>query len=84
MADFDNVDHSENDATADSVGDRRQEIVLIGPGLGDSTLQSEICDNLDKCLLSDSEWELYKVARGNEKQLEATFPSPLISRTVTY
>lgn len=84
MADFDDINHNENDATADSVGDRRQEIVMIGPRLGDSTLQAEICNNLDKCILTDSEWEMYKAARDNEDKLQAAFPSLLIPRMVSY
>ena len=68
----------------DSVGDRRQEIVFIGPRLGDSKLQADICENLDKCLVNDSEWETYKATRGNEQALEAAFTSPLVPRTVSY
>lgn len=84
LADFDDKNHNEGDAAADSVGDRRQEIVFIGPQLEDSSCQTEICENLDKCLLTDSEWASYKAARDNEQQLEATFFSPLVPRTVSF
>ena len=84
LADFDDPNHDEKDVSGDSVGDRRQEIVLIGPSLGDSKLQSEICDSLDKCLLTDSEWEAYKAVRDDENKLAAAFFSPIIPRTVSY
>lgn len=84
LEDFDNQGHIDDDDSIDSVGDRRQEIVFIGPRLGDSKLQAEICENLDRCLVNDSEWEAYKAARGNEQALAAAFTSPLVSRTVSY
>jgi hypothetical protein len=84
LADFDDANHNEGDAAADTVGDRRQEIVFIGPQLGDKTFQAEICENLDKCLVTDSEWAAYKAARDDDNKLEAAFESPLIPRTVTY
>ena len=84
LADFDDVNHNEGDAAADTVGDRRQEIVFIGPRLGDRIFQVEICENLDKCLVTDSEWATYKAARDDDDKLEAAFESPLIPRAVTY
>jgi len=84
LADFDDKNHNEEDSAADSVGDRRQELVFIGPRLGDSAFQLEICENLDKCLLTESEWGTYKTARDSEEALETAFPSPLVSRTVSY
>lgn len=84
LSDFDDKNHNEEDVDADSVGDRRQEIIFIGPQLGDRTFQDEICDNLDKCLLTDSEWAAFKAARGDAQQLEAAFFSPIVTRTASY
>jgi G3E family GTPase len=84
LEDFDNENHVDGDNSIDSVGDRRQEIVFIGPRLGDSNLQAEICENLDRCLVNDSEWEVYKNTRGNEQALEAAFTNRLVARTVSY
>jgi G3E family GTPase len=84
LSDFDDPNHDEQDPSTDSVGDRRQEVVLIGPRLGNSAYQVEICENLDKCLLTDAEWEEYKKARDSEEKLAAAFVSTIIPRMVSY
>lgn len=43
------------DQSDPSIGDRRQEIVFIG-----SVSQKEICAELNKCLLTEEEWDWYK------------------------
>lgn len=74
LADFDDPDHQEQDDA--TVGDRRQEIVFIGPSLGDDKAQRLITASLDQCLLTDQEWELYWENRANENALKRIFPSP--------
>jgi G3E family GTPase len=84
LSDFDDPNHNEEDLSTDSVGDRRQEVVLIGPRLTNSEYQEEICENLDKCLLTDAEWATYKACKDSEEKLAAAFVSPLIPRMVSY
>jgi hypothetical protein len=84
LSDFDDPNHDEQDPSTDSVGDRRQEVVLIGPRLGNNAYQVEICESLDKCLLTDAEWGTYKEARGCDAKLAAAFVSPIIPRMVSY
>ena len=86
LADFDSVDHDE---TADSpssstVGDRRQEIVFIGPGLGSLDSQTAIKTALDSCLLNDEEWDNFRSKRDDEASLQAFFANPLQTRMLTY
>lgn len=84
LVDFDDANHNEVDDSTETVGDRRQEIVLIGPQLGRRDFQEEICSSLDKCLLTDDEWATYKAAKRNDNELAAAFFSPIVRRTVTY
>ena len=72
LRDYDDPMHTEgednDDATATTVGDRRQEIVFIGVGFGSAKKQNRIKATLDQCLLSDSEYDEYRsIALGNEK-----------------
>ncbi|KAL9182827.1 hypothetical protein ACHAXT_004106 [Thalassiosira profunda] len=85
MADFDSNDHDESAASSSSstVGDRRQEIVFIGPGVGSEDSQSAIKSALDLCLLDDEEWANYRSKRDDEASL-ACFESPLQTRMLTY
>jgi G3E family GTPase len=84
LQDFDDPSHDEGSAESTSVGDRRQEIVFIGPGLGDRAKQSCIYDGLDLCLLTDSEWSEYQRKRNDEKLLKMTFVNPIKIRMVSY
>jgi len=84
LQDFDKAEHDEDDTTCSSVGDRRQEIVFIGPTLGDKANQETICRTLDRCLLNDEEWSAYMEYRRDEGQLQKTFPSTMNAKMVSY
>ena len=84
LQDFDNPSHDEGNNESTSVGDRRQEIVFIGPGLGDRAKQSCLYDGLDLCLLTDSEWNEYQLNKKDEKVLKMTFVNPIKVRMVSY
>ena len=81
LEDFDSRDHAE-DASIDgdnssmslSVGDRRQELVFIGKMLGTSSVNVDIANVLDQCLLSDSEYQLYCKSKNDEATLTNLFP----------
>jgi G3E family GTPase len=70
LRDFDDVHHPsegivdriEGSAVKfpESVGDRRQEVVFIGLGFGKASKQRDIRETLDKCLLSEEEYEEYR------------------------
>ena len=78
LTDFDDPAHAEDDVSCSSVGDRRQEIVLIGSlGSDASAAEALICRSLDTCLLTDEEWDLYRTTRFDETALQAAFRSPL-------
>lgn len=82
LRDFDDPAH--DDATNNvGVGDRRQEVVFIGPTLGDALSQTRVTESLDQCLLTDEEWEEYqKLSPG--QSLATRFPSSLESKYVAY
>jgi len=112
LADFDDVHHpSENygndndtvdDATPlpESVGDRRQEVVFIGLKFGKASNQQCIRETLDKCLLTDDEYEDYRsiisgdCTNGNDEEtaaaadpdllLQNRFPTVMESEYVNY
>ena len=85
LADFDAPEH--DDAAASpatlTVGDRRQEVVFIGPGLASREAQAVLRAAVDACLLNDEEWEVYRAARHDEASL-ARFENPLQTRMLTY
>lgn len=85
LADFDSIDHDESAASISSstVGDRRQEIVFIGPGIGSTDSQAVIKGKLDSCLLNDEEWDLFRKNRSDEASLTC-FANPLQERMLTY
>ena len=85
LADFDSIDHDESAASLSSstVGDRRQEIVFIGPGIGSNDSQDVIKGKLDSCLLNDEEWDLFRKNRNDEASLTC-FANPLQERMLTY
>jgi len=74
----------EADPSIAFVGDRRQEIVFIGPGLGGSEARDAIVAALNQCLLNDKEWGQYCTLREDSRSLESTFPSPIESKVLTY
>lgn len=74
LQDFD--DHNHDEASFTSVGDRRQELVFIGPGVQRN--QGLIRTALDQCLLDDREWQLYRQDRDNRNMLAKLFPNPLL------
>lgn len=84
LVDFDDIDHDEFGGDVTTVGDRRQEVVLIGPGLGDSKSRELIKDALQKCLLNDVEYENYQGLISDENQLKTTFQSPFPVQMLTY
>jgi hypothetical protein len=83
IADYDVIDHDELNSSS-SVGDRRQEIVFIGPGLAVPTVQSGVKEALDLCLLDDDEWDLYISKRSDEASLASSFTNTLPTRMLTY
>jgi len=83
LTDFDNTDHVEG-IDSISVGDRRQEIVFIGQGLGDISSQTKIGEELDNCLLDNDEWNFFRAQRDDEEQLREKFLNPIDTRMATY
>mmetsp|Transcript_14219 Transcript_14219/g.21352 ORF Transcript_14219/g.21352 Transcript_14219/m.21352 type:complete len:630 (-) Transcript_14219:283-2172(-) len=83
LVDFDSPNHEESNSFA-SVGDRRQEIVLIGKGLGHADTKKNIEDVLNKCLLTDKEFDLYKAVVTGEDSLEQVFPSAIPIKMMTF
>jgi len=85
LADFDNPDHDDTAAspTTSTVGDRRQEVVFIGPGVGSPDSQAVLKSALDSCLLNDDEWDIFRSKRDNEASL-TYFENPLKTRMLTY
>lgn len=83
LSDFDNKHHEENDKL-ESVGDRRQEIVWIGPGLDKPEHQTLIRQCLDECLLTDEEYELYKNVLHDETKLKDLFPTSIQPKMMSY
>ena len=85
LVDFDCSDH-DDELVSDlsSVGDRRQEIVFIGPGVGDVKKQTVLKKNLDSCLLTDDEFDLYKELYNDEEKLSERFANPVEVQMSTY
>lgn len=86
LKDFDFAEHDDTTNVL-GVGDRRQEIVFIGPSFADITKQREVIDTLNQCLLSDAEYEEYQEAvqgTDTEETLRARFENALESKYVTY
>ncbi len=68
--------------TDSTVGDRRQEIVIIGVGLSSPDSQATLKRSLDACLLTDEEWDIFRSIRDDESSL-ACFENPLDVRMMT-
>jgi len=85
LADYDSLDHDETAAspTTSSVGDRRQEVVFIGPGIGSLDSQIAIKSVLDSCLLNEEEWDIFRSKRDDEASL-TYFENTLQTRMFTY
>ena len=84
LTDFDDDNHDENSESKETVGDRRQEVVLIGSSLGNENNRAVVRQCLDQCLLQDDEWQDYWVNRKDEEALRSQFPMPLVSRLMSY
>ena len=86
LSDFDSVDHDEAtvSTTSSTVGDRRQEVVFIGPGLGTAGAQATIKSELDRCLLNDEEWDVFRSKRDDEASLVDSYENVLEARMLTY
>ena len=82
LADFDDPNHNHDSSLNNSVGDRRQEIVMIGTFASDT--KTNICKLLDKCLLTNEEWDEYKQKCEDETKLTESFPSNVDFRMVSY
>ena len=86
LQDFDNTNH--DDATNPvGVGDRRQEVVFIGPTLGTASAQQAITESLNQCMLNDEEMEEYMALSKNDSsqaKLEARFVNLFESKYVMY
>jgi G3E family GTPase len=83
LADFDDPRHSDDDSS-DTVGDRRQELVFIGQGLGNEGEQRSLKAGLDECLLNNDEWAIFRSKRASEEELKAAFPNPIPARMVSF
>lgn len=84
LEDFDDPNHEDGNIESTSVGDRRQELVFIGPHLGDREKQQCIFDALNLCLLTDAEWSEYQRKKNDEAALRAAFANKINARMVSY
>ena len=84
LSDFDSYDHVESNDNLTTVGDRRQEIVIIGPGIVDDHVQGSICKALDECLLLDDEFDIYKTHINDESFLKSYFTNPMSVKMATF
>lgn len=88
LADFDSPAHNDETAATtasiDTVGDRRQEIVFIGPGLGSFDSQAKVKLALDSCLLNDEEWNDFRQNWDDEAALMKSYQNALHTRMLTY
>jgi G3E family GTPase len=82
LSDFDDPHHTEGSQL--SVGDRRQEIVFIGQGIGNLEEQQALQQGLDQCLLQDDEWLTFLQNRSSEQKLQTLFVNPIPTRMVSY
>lgn len=91
MSDFDSPDHSEgNDEESNdisiletSVGDRRNEVVMIGT-FPSSDVEKKMTAVLDECLLTDEEWAVFKKNCHNEQALNEIYPNNIDLQMVTF
>ena len=84
LVDFDNHNHEESDSFV-SVGDRRQEVVLIGEGVGEEQNRQEITRILNECCLTDEEYEVYKkYAFADEEKLKQEFSNTIPVKMMTF
>jgi len=84
LSDFDDANHDENGQSVPTVGDRRQEIVFIGPKLNNPDIQHSVCETLEQCLLTDNEWDSYKEICSEEAALRSRFVSKLPTKMLSY
>ncbi|KAL7517950.1 hypothetical protein ACHAWX_002821 [Stephanocyclus meneghinianus] len=83
ISDFDDASHEEF-TNSTTVGNRRQEIVFIGPGLASQLMQQSIKTALDSCLLDGEEWDLFCSQRSDESALASCFENRIRTRMLTY
>ena len=81
LKDFDDIEHDDSTNNV-GVGDRRQEIVFIGPNYG--KYQTTIRECLNQCLLTDSEYKEYQSMQSEESKLQARFANAIESKLVSY
>jgi hypothetical protein len=86
LQDFDDTSHDDSAATSSTatVGDRRQEIVFIGPQFDVPKKQEDIQNILDKCLLTLEEYQDYKSIESNETELQVRFSNSMESKYVNF
>jgi Putative GTPases (G3E family) len=84
LLDFDNPSHQESNGFG-SVGDRRQEIVLIGKGLNDVRRRTAIQKILESCLVREEEYCMYKTkALTEEETLKHAFENSIPVKMMTF
>jgi G3E family GTPase len=91
LQDFDDSTHTDDDnddtptaTTTTTVGDRRQEIVFIGPQFDTKMKQQHIQQTLDECLLTPAEYKEYQSMKNDEEQLQRRFANVLESKYVNF
>ena len=85
LEDFDNVNHSSQDErTCASVGDRRQEVVFIGPTMGAPKNQDLVHAALNQCLLNDDEWSDYVEKQATPPELANRFQNPFKAKAMSF
>ena len=83
LQDFDDPEHDEPNNVL-GVGDRRQEIVFIGPGYDSPQTKEAITTTLDQCLLNDDEYQEYQSLQSDEDQLQAKWATVMESKYLNY
>jgi G3E family GTPase len=84
LSDFDDMSHDDIERPENTVGDRRQEVVFIGPKFDQKSRQTLIRQCLDQCLLQDDEMSEYKAIQYNEEKLNARFANAIEAKILTY
>lgn len=84
LQDFDDPSHDDNSSSSSTVGDRRQEVVFIGPQFDSAEKQRQIQSLLDKCLLTVEEYKEYQSLQRNENKLQVHFQNIMESKYVNF
>jgi G3E family GTPase len=84
LQDFDDPSHEDNKGKSGTVGDRRQEVVFIGPQFDSLLKQKDIQAVLDQCLLTSDEYEEYQSLQDSEAELQIRFANIMESKYVNF